>query len=351
MTNIYPVFYGTRNFHSLIKQDKNKARKILDYVINKSPIQTIITAPHYDNGLTEIFLGDNFAVKRSDFAIATSVGITHGENGTEINLSKHNIEDQLQGILKRYQTDFVDILQLHHDDLFCSVSDTADYLHALRDQGTIKSIGVTNFTLDRLKLWSEVLDIDYIQLPINFLQLQSVEKVIKFCRSKNIKVIAHSIFGLGLLSRHDLSNTDLFPYLVDSIQQNLLKLNQEFQKSFLNHNIKISDILFPWLKMSDYADFIAFGSQNIENIKHNINAFETNLNPKHEQMITEYVDKVKKLLPQGLLLPIKVETIFRENDLIYTKFFGTAVLIPETVSVGDVVYINEGNGEILTHLE
>ena len=106
-------------------------------------------------GDTEKIIGNWFALgdgRRDAVVLATKVFNTMQIDGTRPepntdgrNLSAYKIRKHCEGSLKRLQTDFIDIYQMHHVDRDCPWDETWQAFDALVKQGKIAYVGASNF--------------------------------------------------------------------------------------------------------------------------------------------------------------------------------------------------------------
>jgi aryl-alcohol dehydrogenase-like predicted oxidoreductase len=107
--------------------------------------------PGHQGGESEAIIGNWFkrSGKRDKVVIATKVGSEipgHGKG-----LSKTWIMLQVEGSLKRLQTDRIDLYQSHRDDLGTPVDETLEAYAELIQQGKVRVIGCSNFTAERIR--------------------------------------------------------------------------------------------------------------------------------------------------------------------------------------------------------
>jgi len=107
--------------------------------------------PSHQGGESETIIGNWFkqSGKRDKVVIATKVGSEIPEQGK--GLSKTWIMRQVEGSLKRLQTDYIDLYQSHRDDPETPVEETLEAYAQLVQQGKVRVIGCSNFTAERTK--------------------------------------------------------------------------------------------------------------------------------------------------------------------------------------------------------
>jgi aryl-alcohol dehydrogenase-like predicted oxidoreductase len=115
-------------------------------------INLLDTAPVYGFGRSEEIVGKAIAKAglRSRAVIATKVGLDWKDGKPFRNASRARINQEVEDSLRRLQTDHIDIYQVHWPDPKVSMSETADAMRTLFDQGKIRAIGVSNFSIAQI---------------------------------------------------------------------------------------------------------------------------------------------------------------------------------------------------------
>ena len=107
--------------------------------------------PGHQGGESETIIGNWFkrSGKRDKVVIATKVGSEIPGQGKGLN--KAWIMRQVEGSLKRLQTDYIDLYQSHRDDAVTPVEETLEAYAQLVQQGKVRVIGCSNFTAERTR--------------------------------------------------------------------------------------------------------------------------------------------------------------------------------------------------------
>ncbi len=90
------------------------------------------------------------------------------------------LKQQVENSLKRLQTDYIDLYYIHFPDDNAPKDQAVAALQELKEQGKIKAIGVSNFTLDQLKEANKDGYVDVVQLEYNLLHREN-EAVLQYC--------------------------------------------------------------------------------------------------------------------------------------------------------------------------
>lgn len=102
------------------------------------------TADIYGLGQSEITLGKALKNKRQDVVIASKFGVRMEKDKTTYDNSPQWIREALSFSLKRLQTDYIDLYQLHYRDNVTPIEAVIDVLEDLKKEGYIRYYGLSN---------------------------------------------------------------------------------------------------------------------------------------------------------------------------------------------------------------
>ena len=115
-------------------------------------ITSFDTAPAYGAGHAEETLGAALAGRRDEAVITTKCGIVPSASGPPgRNASRASILREIDDSLRRLRTDHVDVYLVHWPDPKTPVAETMGELCALRSEGKLRAIGVSNFSVARME--------------------------------------------------------------------------------------------------------------------------------------------------------------------------------------------------------
>jgi aryl-alcohol dehydrogenase-like predicted oxidoreductase len=179
------------------KESVSTIRAALDHGIN-----LIDTAPIYGQGRSEEIVGHALRqhCRRESVILATKVGIdwTHGR--IERNSSRQRILQEFADSLRRLQTDYVDIYQVHWPDPLVPIEETAATLRELFEQGKIRAIGVSNYSPDEMARFRAVAPLHTIQPPYNLFEREIERDVLPYALNHGIATLTYGALCRGLLS-------------------------------------------------------------------------------------------------------------------------------------------------------
>jgi aryl-alcohol dehydrogenase-like predicted oxidoreductase len=168
-------------------------------------INWVDTAPAYGLGHAEEVVGE--AVRSLPDAdrplVFTKCGLVWEPGGTTVSnvLAPTSIRKECEDSLRRLGVDTIDLLQIHwpsHDGT--PIEESWATLADLVDEGKVRYLGVSNFTVDLLKACEAVRHVDTCQPELNLLTRDNAAEILPWCQANGTGVIVYSPMRSGLLS-------------------------------------------------------------------------------------------------------------------------------------------------------
>jgi len=185
---------------------KVKIFSILNRFVEKGG-NFIDTANGYTGGNSEILIGKWLQTKkRDDFVIATKFFFPTGKGPNDGYGSRKHILSSIEASLKRLQTDYIDLYQMHCFDVGTPLEETLTTLHDLVRIGKIRYIGASNYTgyqLQKAIETSRRLGLEVftcLQPQYNLVCRQIEWELIPVCINEGLGVIPWSPLSNGMLS-------------------------------------------------------------------------------------------------------------------------------------------------------
>ena len=201
---------GTMTFG--LQTDEPVARQILDKAA-AGGINFLDTADVYPLGgdlstvgRTEEIIGRWLKDKRHSFVLATKAVGKMGPNAWDEGASRKHLIDAMDASLRRLQTDYVDLYQLHSDDQTTPLDETLEALDAIVRSGRARYVGVSNFLAYRvakalgraeLKGWARIVS---AQPRYSLLFRQIERELLPLALEDGIGVIPYNPLAGGLLT-------------------------------------------------------------------------------------------------------------------------------------------------------
>ncbi|WP_094243524.1 aldo/keto reductase [Tetragenococcus halophilus] len=294
--NVNPIGFGANaigghNLYPNLDEEENK--KLLKYVIN-SGIDFLDTAYVYGLGRSEELIGE--VVKElgnRDQLVIASKGAQNGEN---IDNSPEFLKECVRNSLKRLQTDYIDLFYIHFPDENTPKDEAVQALKELKDEGLIRSIGVSNFSLDQLKEANKNGDVDVFEGYYNLLHREPEYDLFPYLRENNISFVPYFPFQSGLLTGK-YTGDETFPegdlrggqedFQGDKFQENVQKVNQ-LKEIAETKNTSVANIVLAFYLQVDVIDAIIPGAKREEQV-------DSNLQTLNVQLTNEEVQKIDKI--------------------------------------------------------
>jgi 1-deoxyxylulose-5-phosphate synthase len=164
-------------------------------------------------GVTEEILGRWLRGRRDRFIVATKCFAPTGPAPFDGGNSRKHILSAVEASLRRLQTDYIDLYQLHGYDRATPIDETLGTLDDLVHQGKVRYIGCSNFLtyqLVRAVGRTETLGLarlDSVQPRYNLLFREIEREMLPYCAEEGIGVIPYNPIAGGLLSgKHSRAN-------------------------------------------------------------------------------------------------------------------------------------------------
>lgn len=165
-------------------------------------ITLIDTAPAYGFGQSEEIVGKAIKEygKRDQVILATKTALDWKNNQLFRHANRARIVEEVENSLKRLQTDYIDLYQVHWPDPLVPIEETAEVMKELYDAGKIRAIGVSNFSIEQMDTFRAVAPLHTIQPPYNLFEREMEESVLPYAKDNKITTLLYGSLCRGLLT-------------------------------------------------------------------------------------------------------------------------------------------------------
>jgi len=125
--------------------DVEEARRLVDICL-EAGVNLFDTADVYSSGASEAVLGAALKGRRDSVLISTKTSLPMGDGPNDAGSSRFRLIRAVEDALKRLDTDYIDLLQLHAFDAATPVEEVLSTLDALVRDGKVRYVGVSNFS-------------------------------------------------------------------------------------------------------------------------------------------------------------------------------------------------------------
>ena len=298
------------------ESDSEESVRTLRTAFDKG-INFIDTAPGYGFGLAEEVLGKailEYGV-RDKLLIATKCGLNlQSQTNVFRDSSREWLNFELESSLKRLQTDYIDLYQIHWPDPTTPQSEVAETLKKMLDSGKIRAIGLSNYKLAEILEFKAVAPIHALQFPFNIFEREAEEDVLKYAKNEKLTSIGYSTLCRGLLTgtlKEDTPFEDLRKNFDPKFRspyfgQYLICVGRLQQWALDTHKISLPTLAFRW-SLDKGIEIPLWGARKPQELDPLNQLFEWKLTEKDFFEIDEILrDAVKDSIgPQYMSPPLR----------------------------------------------
>jgi aryl-alcohol dehydrogenase-like predicted oxidoreductase len=115
-------------------------------------------------------------------------------------LRRESLRRELEGSLRRLQTDTIDLYQIHWPDPDQEIEEGWSTLAEFKREGKVRHIGVSNFNVEQLRRAEAIAPVETLQPQYSLISREVEVEILPYARAHNIGVIVYSPMGSGLLT-------------------------------------------------------------------------------------------------------------------------------------------------------
>lgn len=302
--NVPVIGFGAMGISEFYGETDEKESSHALKVAVQNGINHFDTADGYAYGENEIFLGNVLNLgdneTRKSLIIASKAGILRDKNDPSVRgicIEPKYLRGQLLKSLANLNTNYLDIFYIHRLPPTASdqeLSVLASFLLEMRDEGLIKSIGLSEPRLDQLQKIHSECQVSFVQSEYSILE-RVVEKngILDFCKKENINFVAYSPLCRGMLTDgfnpSQLESNDfrltLPKFAGENYDANVVIVNK-LKKIAAKKEVSLSGLAIAWLIAQDVI--IIPGMRKSTRVVDAITALGVNLTKEDLENINEF---------------------------------------------------------------
>lgn len=290
---------GTNQFGG--KCDLETTKNIIAAAID-SGVNFIDTANMYQKGRSETYIGEALkSYARDEIIVATKVRYPMGEGPNQQGVSRHHILTSVDASLKRLQTDYIDLYQIHTWDPSSPVEETMRVLEDLVRWGKVRYIGASNYTAWQLthanavagaNRWEKFVS---IQPHYHMLERGIENELVPACKFFGIGILPYFPIAGGFLSgkyvrgegapagsRGETSQY-VQRYMTDANYDRIEKL----AAFSVDHGHALNDLAHAWLLATPEVSSVITGATRVEHVVSNAAAGDWVLSEEEKKQVDE----------------------------------------------------------------
>jgi aryl-alcohol dehydrogenase-like predicted oxidoreductase len=215
--------------------DEEQGRKIIEAALEVG-INYFDTADLYDFGENERIVGQMLKHNREDVIIATKAGNrwNDSKDGWSWDPSKQHIKEAVKGSLKRLQTDYIDLYQLHGGTISDPIEETIEAFEELKSEGFIRYYGISSIRPNVIREYVNKSEITSVMMQYSMLDRRPEETALSLLHEHGISVVTRGSVAKGLLSDrfHDkIAEKGFLDYKKSELQDLLPLLKEKLASS------------------------------------------------------------------------------------------------------------------------
>ncbi|MEI3607608.1 aldo/keto reductase [Pseudogracilibacillus sp. SE30717A] len=204
---------------------------------------------------------------------------------------KQAVEDSL----KRLRTDYIDLFYIHFPDEDTPKYEAVGALKELKDEGKIRAIGVSNFSLEQLKEANRDGYVNVYQGLYNLIERENENEIFPYTLENNISFVPYFPFASGLLAGKYTKDTK---FAKGDFRKNM----EQFQgETFKNHlaniekiraiaeakDAEVAHVVLAWYLTRDAIDVVIPGAKREDQVHSNLKTLDVELSEQEIKEIDE----------------------------------------------------------------
>jgi len=193
---ISEISFGCMSLKIGTKDNRSILKNAVDNGINYFD-----TADLYDKGENEKLIGLALKDRRKEILIGTKVGNQWRADGSgwDWNPRKEYILKVVEDSLRRLQTDYIDLYQLHGGTIEDPIDEVIEAFEILVEQGKIRHYGISSIRPNVIREYVSKSNITSVMMQYSMLDRRPEESCFKLLKEKNVSVLARGGLAKGIL--------------------------------------------------------------------------------------------------------------------------------------------------------
>lgn len=251
-----------------LPEDLAASKKIVDAVVSGG-INLIDTADLYQKGWNEEMLGNMLKNKRKEVVLASKVGnqLRADGDGWDWNPKKEYILEAVEKSLKRLQTDYLDLYQLHGGTIEDPWDETLEAFELLKQQGKIRAFGISSIRPNVIRNVLSKSKPATIMMQYSPLDRRPEEEAFPLIASTDTKVMVRGSFAKGMLI-----NKNAKEYL-DLSEDKVLQIKNEI----LDYGVMPEAFLIRFGLIQKAVSSLIIGASSVSQVEKMLEGYEKSL--------------------------------------------------------------------------
>src|ERR1700704_390308 len=311
--------FGGEGIYKMIGSVDQKGADQLVKAAIDGGINFFDTADVYAEGESEKILGQSFknlSMPRNEVVIATKVYSRVGPGLNDVGASREHIMDAVEASLRRLQTNYIDLYQIHGNDSITPVEETLRALDTLVNQGKVRYVGVSNWQAWKIAKalaiseFKNLARFDTLQAYYSIAGRDLERELVPLLEAEKTGLLVWSPLAGGLLSgkfsrenqKPEGSRRSEFDFpIVD--KERTWKILDAMAPIAQAHDCSPARISLAWLLAKPVVTSVIIGAKRLDQLQDNLAAVDLRLTADEMKLL----DDVSALPPEypGWMLPVQ----------------------------------------------
>jgi len=307
--------FGERGYWTYVGQVQQKEATELVNTAIDGGINFFDTADVYSEGWSEEILGKALGNKRKDIILATKVRGRTGPGLNDVGLSRRHIIDSCDASLKRLNTDYIDLYQVHSFDPRTPLEETLRALNDLVREGKVRYIGVSNFTGWQLMKALAISDKQKLERFVTLQAFYSLiardleNELVPLTLDQKLGILTWSPLGGGFLTGkyrrgkprpEGARRSDPTNQFLQFDEEKGFDIVDELEKIAQNHGASITQAALNYLLRKPGVTSVIIGAKKKEQLEDNLKTTDWEMTPEEVARLDD-MSKPPRAYPYWML--------------------------------------------------
>src|ERR1700723_2946026 len=293
---------GEGIWKSIAGVDQTLAEQLLKTSVDAG-VNFVDTANVYTNGESEKTLGKaikSAGIQRKDLVIATKVFGRTGPGRNDVGASRGHIMDAVEQSLKRLQTDYIDLYQIHASDSITPLEETLRALDSLVAQGKVRYIGCSNWQAWQLMKAlgiseaKNLVKLDTLQAYYSIAGRDLEREIVPLLQDQKTGLLVWSPLAGGLLSgKYSRENQKLensrrsafdFPIVDKERAWRIVDVLRPVSEA---HQTSVATVALAWILAKPFVTSVIIGAKRVDQLQQNLSAATLQLTAEEMKQLDE----------------------------------------------------------------
>lgn len=276
--------------------DEQHASEIIKTAVEHG-ITYFDTADLYDYGVNEAIVGKTLAPIRDQVVIATKVGnrFTEGVEGWSWDPSKKYIKAAVKQSLKRLNTDYIDLYQLHGGTIEDPIDETIEAFEDLKSEGLIKEYGISSIRPNVIKEYIRKSSMVSVMMQYSLLDRRP-EQTMELLAKNKISTIIRGPIAKGVLTERGIAQLEQshhFATYLSYSSSEISELLKKVKSALLHDSRTMNEIALQFVLANEATTTIVAGASSPEQIIDNINSVNAKPLTNEELSLLQQLSKTE----------------------------------------------------------